>query len=306
MIKLIIKHVVVFWIMAWAIVCCGGEYTMVSWGEPKSYQSVFSSDTLEIFFKKKDNAYVFTARIINEKRKIPIKNIDQYNNFLNKSRFIGNSVFSRDNQGAFVLFGSNNPSYKYQIVCENDQKIKEAFYIKKIRFTGVTEPLLDMPECSVTLGSDSVELDFNNDAGHNNRNEIFPHQTIIDPEHVKAIRNCIELGKIFVINAQGSTHTGIKETPYKVLGYKNNACIHWDGWWSIRLFWKCVGKDSELSGYEKAEDVKPEEEIKLDLNKDWNLLSGYSRNKRIRDLLGIILIVCAGIHVFKVAPALFK
>jgi len=295
-----VKNIIALWIVVWASVCFGGEYTVLSsW--PDSYESK-PSERLEIFFKKAGGNYVPAARITNGLRSVALTNISQLLRSKSKKKFTDNPhLYSRNKKGSFEIYGAcvkdgkPDPDYKDRLLCEDNQGNKEFFYVKFIHHTGVTEGLLDMPECSVELGSDSVELSFDNSKGHNNRNEIYPYQTIIDPEHVKTIRNCIEQGKIFVIDVQGIGNN--KPAAYKVLGYKNNAYIHWDGWRPMHFFWN-IGKDLELSGFERAEDVRPEEKIELDLKKDHAQLWGYKTRKNLREMFYLLIALCASFKLY--------
>lgn len=194
-----------------------------------------------------------------------------------------NGAFERNKKGVFVVMGDRNPKMGYRFPCKSEAGITKDFYVKYIDHTGVTEKLLDMPECYVTLGSDSVELSFDNKDDHHNSNEN--HQTIIDPDQVKAIHESIQTGKIFVINIEGNL-TGI--TPYKVLQCKNSACIHWDGWWPIRLLSRYV---KQLNGFDKAEDVTPEKEITINLSENKKHEPAYTKNQLIfRWIKGLSLV----------------
>lgn len=288
-----VKNLVVFWVVVWGNFCLTSDYyaTVNSIDCPmeRTEKPANGFATFQVFFEKQDQQYIPAACILDGSKRIQLKNVDQHKKMLDRTSFLNSpNVFPRNEKGIFVVYGEYNPLYAYGFRCINDKNIEETFFVKYFHHTGVTEKLRDMPECSVELRSDSVELVFDNSKGRSHCNMPYPYQTIIDPDHVNRIRKCVELGKIFVINRQKTADDDEKES-YKVCRYKNNAYIHWYGWQRIRFFRKCVGKDLELNGFDKVKDVKPEEEMDLDLRKDWDQLPGYKRWKNIREIMCIFV-----------------
>jgi hypothetical protein len=236
----------------------------------------FSSETLQIFFKKTGESYVPAARITDGLRAISITNINDSLRTKTKKALINNPyLYSQNTNGSFTITGGmNNPSYKDRLLCEDDQGNRAYFYVKVIHHTGVTEELLNMPECSVELGSDCVKLNLPN---LNKPPMFLSDHTIMDPRYVSAIRKSVEDGKIFVLKVKSDAG---KEKRYKVLGYKNSAYIHWDGLLPKRFFWRNI---ELLMGFEDANHVQPEEEITIDLWQQNRVQ--YFRNRQISALI---------------------
>lgn len=296
------KNTLILWMAVWCSMSCGASYRLqTNTLFVNHYDSVGELGTLQIFFKEKDEQdkkFVLAQRIVHSGGNVPLI-MDESYMLLDKSSLISRTAsgaFERNPKGVFIVMGDCNPKMAYKFPCKSQEGISEDFYIKYIHHTGVTEKLLDMPECFVTLHSDSVQLDFDNSKGHNNRNEIFVRQTIIDPDQVRTMREYIKSGHIFVINVESPANIHNQPASYKVLEYKNNAYIHWDGWWPIQFLWKYV---TELKGFDNPADVEPEKEIKLDLNKDWQQIAGYRRNKNIRDIFFIIAGLYATYYIFQ-------
>lgn len=280
-----VRNLVVFWIVVWGNFCSPSDYyaTVKSIGKVECAEKPSNGfSTLQVFFEKKGGQYIPAACIFDGLKRIRLKGMDLCQNMLQRTTSLNDS-FPCNEKGIFVFFGEYNPLDAYAFHCTNDQDIKETFFVKYIHHMGVTKNLHDMPECSVELRSDSVELVFEKIKG----DIPYLYQRIINPDHVNRIRTCVESGKIFVINAQIGANT--EKLSYKVCRYKNNAYIHWYGWHRIRFFFKCVGKDLELNGFDKVEDVKPEEEMDLDLGTNWDQATGYKRWKNIREIMCIFV-----------------
>ena len=288
------KNTLILWIVGWSAICFGSDpVAIVNWG---SLAHSKHHAQLQTFFAKEDNRYVHAARFITSRGiKKNIKDFAIYDTLSPVKLEESNSIKKHDN-GLYVLYEDPSSRQCWSFNCKDSKGNEEEVFVKRIHHTGTTEKLLDMPECSVTLHSDSVKLSLNDTNGRYNSLNIFSHQTIIDPDQVKSIRECIKSGKIFVVNVEGNLR-GV--APYKVLQCKNDTCIHWDGWWPIQFFWKCVGKNLELNGFDKAEDVKPEEEIQLDLKKNYERLAGYKSSKNLRKTVYMFIGLCIAFKLYE-------